>query len=76
MDSGPASVSAVQNLSWLNENTLTYSKTLATKHNLTALLGYTTQGYHVESVTASAINLNDPYHATFPSHTAVGGLNG
>ena len=58
---GNASVSAVQNISWLNENTLTYAKTLATKHNLTALLGYTAQGYHLESVTASAINFNDDF---------------
>ncbi|RRA99242.1 TonB-dependent receptor [Larkinella rosea] len=58
---GSASITDAQSLGWLNENTLTYARTLAEKHNLTALLGYTTQGYHNESVTASAINFNDDF---------------
>ncbi len=58
---GSASVSSGQNLNWLNENTLTYSKNIANKHNITTLIGYTTQGYHNESVGASAINFNDDF---------------
>ncbi|GAB3931258.1 TonB-dependent receptor [Larkinella terrae] len=58
---GSASITDGQNLNWLNENTLTYTRTLAQKHTLTALLGYTTQGYHNESVTANAINFNDDF---------------
>lgn len=58
---GSASVSTSQNINWLNENTLTYAKTFSEKHNLTALVGYTTQGYHNESVGASAINFNDDF---------------
>ncbi len=58
---GSASVSTSQNLNWLNENILTYTQTLGGKHNLNALLGYTTQGYHIESVGANAINFNDDF---------------
>jgi TonB-linked SusC/RagA family outer membrane protein len=38
---------------WLNENTLTYTKRLG-KHNITALAGFTQQGYKNESAIASA----------------------
>lgn len=58
---GSASVATSQNLSWLNENILTYTRTLAGKHNLTALLGYTAQSYHIENVRANAINFNDDF---------------
>lgn len=59
--SGNASVNAVQTINWLNENTLTYTKTVREKHFLTALLGYTTQTYHSESVTANAVGFNDDF---------------
>jgi TonB-linked SusC/RagA family outer membrane protein len=58
---GSASVVSALNINYLNENTLTYNRTFATKHNLTALLGYTSQAYNIESVTANAINFNDDF---------------
>ncbi|EHQ28916.1 TonB-dependent receptor plug [Mucilaginibacter paludis DSM 18603] len=41
---------------WLNENTLTYSKAINTQHTFSVLLGYTTQYYKSESVTSSSSN--------------------
>jgi TonB-linked SusC/RagA family outer membrane protein len=38
-----ASEQYTEDLSWLNENILTYNKTFKDKHNLTALVGYTQQ---------------------------------
>lgn len=58
---GDASISSGQSLNWLNENTLTYTKAFATVHNLTAMIGYTTQGYHQENVTANATNFIDDF---------------
>jgi TonB-linked SusC/RagA family outer membrane protein len=66
---GNAAVSAGQFLNWLNENTLTYSKTIHENHNFSVLAGYTTQGYHNESVGANAINFNDDF-ATFNNLSA------
>ncbi len=36
-------------LSWLAENTLTYKKTIANKHNIEAFVGYTAQKVHYEN---------------------------
>ena len=58
---GSASVNAVQSINWLNENTLNYTASLRGAHTLTALLGYTTQAYHTESVTANAVGFNDDF---------------
>lgn len=58
---GTAAVSAGMMRNGLNENTLTYRKTFLEKHDLTALVGYTTQAYHTESVQANAINFNDDF---------------
>lgn len=44
-----ASLSTSENRSWLNENTLTYSKTFKKKHNMTALAGITFQGDYSKS---------------------------
>src|SRR5690606_22677645 len=46
---------------WLNENTLTYQRTFAEKHDVTGLLGYTAQASHNESVGAAAVNFNDDF---------------
>lgn len=51
---GTASVGTTQNVGWLNENTLNYTRQLAPKHNLNALLGYTIQGLGIETVGANA----------------------
>lgn len=58
---GTAAVSAGMMRNGLNENTLTYHKTFQEKHDVTALIGYTTQAYHTESVQANAINFNDDF---------------
>ncbi len=58
---GDASVSAGQGINWLNENTLTYTRTFHNVHQLTALAGYTTQAYHNENVTANATNFIDDF---------------
>jgi len=54
--SGSAAISNTQSLNWLNENTLTYQKTLGGVHNLTALLGYSVQHLYAEDFRASAQN--------------------
>jgi TonB-dependent starch-binding outer membrane protein SusC len=58
---GSASISTFQNLNWLNENTLSYSKTINQDHSLSALLGYTIQGYKNESVTANGANFSNDF---------------
>jgi TonB-dependent starch-binding outer membrane protein SusC len=50
---GGASVSASNNLSLLNENTLTYTKTFNDKHALTALAGLTYQDFKYEELSGS-----------------------
>lgn len=51
---GSASVSNNQVVSWLNENTLSYSKIFADKHSFNALAGYTSQAWERENFTANA----------------------
>ena len=51
---GTASVGTAQSVGWLNENTLNYTRQLAPKHNLNALLGYTIQGLAAENAVANA----------------------
>lgn len=51
---GSASVSNNQVVSWLNENTLNYSKIFAAKHSFSALAGYTSQAWERENFTANA----------------------
>ena len=47
--SAAASYSSGNFLSWLSENTLTYKKTIAGKHDLEAFVGYTAQKVHYEN---------------------------
>ena len=47
-----ASVGTILSEGWINENTLTYSKSLNDKHNLQVLAGFTQQG---ETITANSI---------------------
>ncbi|MCD2421356.1 TonB-dependent receptor [Niabella pedocola] len=51
---GIAAVGNVQGSSWLNENTLTYSKNIRDRHAVNVLLGYTTQYSEDESTVAGA----------------------
>lgn len=50
---GVGTVSSANSASWLNENTLTYSKTFG-QHSLTALAGFTAQHFQRNLVTSSA----------------------
>ncbi|WP_461108112.1 SusC/RagA family TonB-linked outer membrane protein [Spirosoma koreense] len=57
---GVGSISNGQSVTWLNENLLTYTRTFASIHNVTALLGYTQQANRTENSTASSRNfVND-----------------
>lgn len=60
---GAASISSAQSVNWLNENTLTYTRSFGERHSLNALLGYTIQGINSEVVGASA--------NTFPNDFAL-----
>lgn len=56
---GEASVSSLNALTWLNENTLTYNKSFNDRDNLTALLGFTLQEFQNESLSAVAFGFPD-----------------
>ncbi|MEO6637030.1 MAG: TonB-dependent receptor [Ginsengibacter sp.] len=56
---GEAALGTVQGLTWLNENTLTYNKGWDNKHNINALLGFTTQQFNNESLFAYAFEFPD-----------------
>lgn len=57
---GAATISNSHNITWLNENLLTYTKTFNQIHNLTALVGYTQQANRTENNSASSRNfVND-----------------
>ncbi len=58
---GMATVTAGNRAEWLNENTLTYEKLFNEIHKLTALVGFTNQGYKIETVQADAMNFNDDF---------------
>jgi TonB-linked SusC/RagA family outer membrane protein len=51
-----ATASTNRNLTWLNENTLTYSREFNEKHNLNALIGYSSQKSHFDGSSLSATN--------------------
>ncbi|MFT4156239.1 TonB-dependent receptor [Parafilimonas sp.] len=57
---GQASIATAQNINWLNENTLNY-KHVFDKHNINAVIGYTAQAYHNETLGASASNFNNDF---------------
>lgn len=50
---GSASVTTTQNMSKLSENTITYTKTFAEKHNLSAVIGFTYQDFYTTDLTGS-----------------------
>lgn len=59
---GMASITNSQSFTWLNENTLTYTKTFNKVHSLTVLAGYTQQGNRTESDYAASRNfINDNF---------------
>lgn len=58
---GVASISEGTSENWLSENTLTYSKWFNDIHDFNALIGYTIQQTHYESLTATAENFNSDF---------------
>ncbi len=50
------SAASSRTLNWLNENTLTYDRTIHEDHQVTALLGYTSQKSRFDNMTLTAIN--------------------
>jgi TonB-dependent starch-binding outer membrane protein SusC len=58
---GDATVSSGMDLNWLNENVLSYTKTLNEKHNISGVLGYTAQASYGEFFTANARNFSDDF---------------
>lgn len=56
---GEAAIGTVQGLTWLNENTLTYNKTIKDKHVFNVLAGFTVQKFHNESLFAYAFDFPD-----------------
>ena len=55
-NNGTASIYNAQNAEWLNENTLSYRKTIADVHRINAVVGYTFQNGNYEDVRANAQN--------------------
>lgn len=58
---GYGSVGTITYLSWLNENTLTYSHTISNRHFIYLLAGYTTQYQHAENVFSAAASFPSDY---------------
>lgn len=56
---GEAAIGTVQGMTWLNENTLTYTKKFKNEHTLTALGGFTVQQFQNESLFAYAFDFPD-----------------
>ena len=56
---GEVSIGAIQGLTWLNENTLTFNKTINEKHNINAVVGYTLQEFKNESLLAYSFDFLD-----------------
>lgn len=51
---GTASISQAQRINWVNENTLTYIKTIHKKHHLNALIGFTSQQERTDGLSAGS----------------------
>ena len=58
---GSGQIGTTQDVNWLNENTLNYSRQITPRHNFSALVGYTIQGLAIESVTARANTFSDDF---------------
>ncbi|MEM1134829.1 MAG: TonB-dependent receptor [Bacteroidota bacterium] len=57
---GRANVGTIQNVEWLNENTISYNKDFNDRHNLNLLGGFTAQAFKNESLDGNNVNfLND-----------------
>ncbi|MCD9017655.1 SusC/RagA family TonB-linked outer membrane protein [Parachryseolinea silvisoli] len=63
---GEAGVATLEALTWLNENTITFDKTINNKHSIAAMAGYTLQGFKSERLTGYVFGISDPrlgYHS-------------
>ncbi|GAB3262689.1 TonB-dependent receptor [Larkinella harenae] len=58
---GSASVANRQDINWLNENTLNFTRQITPRHNISALVGYTIQGQTIETATARANTFSDDF---------------
>ncbi|QEC66675.1 TonB-dependent receptor [Panacibacter ginsenosidivorans] len=56
---GEASLGTVQGLTWLNENTLNYSKQFKNEHSINAVAGFTVQQFQNESLFVYAFDFPD-----------------
>ena len=66
-----------QDISWLIENTLTYDKTFAEKHNLSLLVGQTAQRSEFSAISASGEDFpNNDLRAISVSNSELRGANG
>ncbi len=61
---GIAGISTLEAMTWLNENTLTYDKRLRTNDHLNVVVGFTSQEFENESLSALAFGASDQlgYH--------------
>lgn len=65
---GEAALSKADGMTWLNENTLTYTNRFGEKHNVNALLGYTIQEFNNDKLFVYAFEFPDNrtgYHNIF-----------
>ncbi|PGH37277.1 MAG: hypothetical protein CRN43_22120 [Candidatus Nephrothrix sp. EaCA] len=63
-------------ITWLNENTLTYKKSLGGKHNIDVLAGYTVQKYSVDNSSISASHYPDNnVQSISAAAVKIGGIN-
>lgn len=66
-----------QDISWLMENTLTYNKTFAERHNLSLLVGQTAQRSEFSAISASGEDFpNNDLRAISVSNSELRGANG
>ena len=65
-----------RSINWLIENTLTWNKTFAEKHNVDLLVGYTTQKTETQNATISASNYPDDEVPWFNAATTKTGSGG
>jgi TonB-linked SusC/RagA family outer membrane protein len=68
--------SSSRDFTWLNENTLTYDKTIREKHRINILAGFTSQKAHSENAYLSGINFPNDLVQTLNAATISSGGTG
>lgn len=69
---GEAAIGTVQGMTWLNENTLSYTKQFKNEHSINAVAGFTVQQFQNESLFAYAFDFPDDRTGY---HSIAAGLN-